>query len=115
VGRRFAISGGRQIVFAEDARDATDFGTAAAVDGWCGQFEAVPATERGKMTLSVLARASSYSPPARPFEESGTMWVAEYVADLGLEDGGGALLGSASAGDAREGAWLLFLRARFVE
>jgi len=114
-GRRFCASGGRQIVFAEGATGAGRFDTAPALDGWCAEVEAAPAIEDGRMTLAIDARDSAYLPPEDLLEDSGVMSSSEFKADLRLEDGGGALLGSASPKDGRGAPLLLYVRARFVK
>jgi hypothetical protein len=115
VGLRFCASGGRQIVFATGSGDKGAFDTKAALDGWWARMEAVPGIDEGRMTLAIDARASVYTPPEEPLEESGDMASSEYKADLRLEDGGGALLGGVGPRDGQGASWLLYVRARFVK
>jgi len=113
VGRRFCASGGRQVAYVNHWQSADQFDTDAILDGWTFETLVSQGVGGDRFSVEVSARITAYIPPEDPRTAAGQLASTEFMTDLLIEDGGGALLGSTGGtGPDAEARCLLFLRVR---
>ncbi|MHC4600367.1 MAG: hypothetical protein ACYS47_15325 [Planctomycetota bacterium] len=111
-GRKFSVSGGRQVVEMRDYIDPGKWDSDVILDGFHFEGTVFTGLTEDEVGLSLSAYCSNYLESNQPDSKAGELADQRFRTDMRAPAGGGALIGASSKGTGGTGEWLLYLRVR---
>jgi hypothetical protein len=111
-GRRFSVSGGRQVVDVRERQDAGNWESEVLLDGIHFEGTVYPALTENEVGLQFSAYGSEYIEGKGSTAKPGFLEDQRFRTNFMASLGGGAVIGASSKGTGAKGEWLLYVRIR---